>query len=219
MWNSGARVLGLVLALVVPVAPAAGRTMEGRVVKVIDGDSFVMRVGGQEVEVRLAQIDAPEFQQPYGPQARQALARIVAGRRVQGQVRDRDRYGRHVVELTIDGRDVEQELVAAGAAWVYDRYARDPRLKALEAEARAGRRGLWGQPDAAIEPPWHWRERERAARGATAPAGPVIANRRSGVYHLPGCPGFTATGPGNRQSFDSEAQARAAGYRRARNCP
>lgn len=49
--------------------------------------------------------------------------------------------------------------------------------------------------------------------------GPVYANKRSGVYHLPsGCPGYTQMSPANRVEFESEAEALAAGYRKAGNC-
>ena len=42
---------------------------------------------------------------------------------------------------------------------------------------------------------------------------------RSAVYHLPqGCPSYNAMKPSNRVNFDSEAAARAAGYRKAGNC-
>ena len=48
--------------------------------------------------------------------------------------------------------------------------------------------------------------------------GPIIGNARSKVYHLPGCPSYDAVGAGNRRPFASEAEAVAAGFRRAGNC-
>ncbi len=54
-----------------------------------------------------------------------------------------------------DGRALNRELVKAGFAWWYRRYApEDERLKQLEAEARAAKRGLW--VDANPVPPWEW---------------------------------------------------------------
>lgn len=47
---------------------------------------------------------------------------------------------------------------------------------------------------------------------------PIIGNRNSRVYHLPGCPGYTAVGRNNRVEFRSESAAQQAGYRRAGNC-
>ena len=47
----------------------------------------------------------------------------------------------------------------------------------------------------------------------------IIGNRHSQVYHRPDCPNYTATAPKNRVMFNSEAEAEAAGFHRARNCP
>lgn len=49
-------------------------------------------------------------------------------------------------------------------------------------------------------------------------AGPIIGNMRSKIYHLPGCPSYEAVGEHNRRPFASEAEAVAAGFRRAGNC-
>lgn len=48
---------------------------------------------------------------------------------------------------------------------------------------------------------------------------PVIGNRASKVYHLPvGCPSYEQVQEKNRVSFESAADAEAAGFRRAGNC-
>ncbi|MFA5679563.1 MAG: endonuclease [Pseudomonas sp.] len=47
----------------------------------------------------------------------------------------------------------------------------------------------------------------------------IKGNQRSKVYHLPqGCPGYSQVGDNNVHWFDSEAQARQQGYRKAGNC-
>jgi|SRR5690554_5029853 len=49
--------------------------------------------------------------------------------------------------------------------------------------------------------------------------GPIHGNRNSKVYHLPaGCPSYNAMADRNRVEFASEAEAVAAGYRKAGNC-
>jgi len=63
--------------------------------------------------------------------------------------------GRHRAEKP-DGRSLNRELVRAGFAWWYRRYAPDDEtLEQLEREARGAKRGLWVDPDAV--PPWEWR--------------------------------------------------------------
>lgn len=60
----------------------------------------------------------------------------------------RDQYGRHLLYLwTPDGRFVNAELVARGdgAVMVFaPNTLHEPLLRALEAEAAAAGRGLWG---------------------------------------------------------------------------
>jgi PLD-like domain len=66
----------------------------------------------------------------------------------------------------------------------------------------------------------------QAARGSsdTAPVsvsrnGEVHGNKKSKIYHLSNCPGFTGMNPGSVVTFASEAAAQQAGYRKAKNCP
>jgi hypothetical protein len=48
---------------------------------------------------------------------------------------------------------------------------------------------------------------------------PVIGNRKSHIYHRPDCPNYSQVAPRNRVAFQSAAEAEAAGYRVAGNCP
>lgn len=52
-----------------------------------------------------------------------------------------------------------------------------------------------------------------------AKAANVHGNSSSKVYHLPNCPSYDAMKAQNRVGFSSEAEAKAAGYRKAKNCP
>ena len=75
--------------------------------------------------------------------------------------RGTDRFGRLIADVLLpDGRSLNRELVKAGLAWWYRRYAADDwLLKELEAAARTARRGLW--VDAKPVPPWEWRRPRR----------------------------------------------------------
>lgn len=48
---------------------------------------------------------------------------------------------------------------------------------------------------------------------------PVIGNHKSHIYHRPDCPNYNQVAPKNRVAFNSAAEAEAAGYRVAGNCP
>lgn len=50
-------------------------------------------------------------------------------------------------------------------------------------------------------------------------AAPVIGNKNSKIYHLSNCPGYDKVSEKNQVKFQSAAEAEAAGYRIAKNCP
>ncbi len=156
------------LALVWACGTAAPHAvLEARVVKVVDGDTLRARSGGEELRVRLREIDTPERGQPYAEESRAALASLVAGRAVRLETRGADDYGRLLARVFVGELDVNAELVRRGAAWVFRRYSDDPELLALEREARAEKRGLWALPESERVPPWEWRH-ATSARPETA---------------------------------------------------
>ena len=163
----------LLLAGLVLARAAAGEEIRGTVVKVFDGDSFIVALAqGERVEVRLAGIDAPEKNQPYADSARAALRGMVLDQKLRLEVLDIDRYGRKVVRAfrVSDRMDVNAELVRRGHAWVYRRHAYDESLYDLERDARERKVGLWALPEAEREPPWRWR-REHPPEHRPAGAG------------------------------------------------
>jgi endonuclease YncB( thermonuclease family) len=165
------RVIGLILLLLATSVYAEELT--GQVIKVNDGDTLTLRIASQRpFKVRLAGIDAPEYDQPYGKTARRALAAIVSGRTVRVNARSRDDYGRIVGTVSLSGQDIEAALVERGAAWVYQRYNRNPRLIDLEAQAKAARRGLWALPESQRMPPWEWRH------GGKTDAASIVSSSR-----------------------------------------
>ncbi len=65
--------------------------------------------------------------------------------------------------LAFSNSSLNRELVKAGFAWWYRRYAPDDEtLAQLEHEARAAKRGLWADPHAVA--PWEWRGRRKRDR-------------------------------------------------------
>ena len=110
--------------------------------------------------MRLHGIDAPETGQAFGQASKQAAFNYAFGRVVRVDVRDVDRYGRAVGEVTVAGGELNQMLVRDGLAWWYRRYApRDGELERLERAAQNAGRGLWAELDPM--PPWAWRRQKR----------------------------------------------------------
>ncbi|KON79398.1 thermonuclease family protein [Azoarcus sp. PA01] len=139
-------------------APALGQDVVScRVVSIADGDTLICLTAAKEqIKVRLAEIDAPEKRQAFGERSKQSLAELCHKRQAQVRVVDRDRYGRTVGRVICAGIDANIVQVRRGMAWVYDRYARDPVLPRLQANAKATRTGLWA--DAEPVAPWEWRK-------------------------------------------------------------
>jgi endonuclease YncB( thermonuclease family) len=138
-------------------------TPDGLVTRIVDGDTIEVQYRGAPAQVRLYGIDCPERRQAYGTRARQAASGLAFGKRVTLETHGRDRNGRILAYVILpDGRSLNHELVRAGFAWWFERYAPQSHdLRQLEAEARAARRGLWADPDPA--PPWSYRKRRAPA--------------------------------------------------------
>lgn len=134
----------------------------GPLVRVKDGDSLIAKVQGVAMDFRLAEIDAPELDQPYGRAAKQELVALVSGRQLVIVPLDTDRYGRTVAQVWNGNTHVNAELVKRGAAWFYSEFAHTEALYEVEKEARAAKRGLWALPLQDRIEPWEWRK--RAAR-------------------------------------------------------
>nr|HBH5393821.1 thermonuclease family protein [Escherichia coli] len=133
--------------------------IHGRVVRVLDGDTIDVMLSQHPVRVRLVNIDAPEKKQEYGRWSEKIMKSLVAGKTVTVTYFQRDRYGRILGQVYApDGMNVNQFMVRAGAAWVYEQYNTDPVLPVLQGEARQQKRGLWA--DSAPVPPWVWRSRK-----------------------------------------------------------
>jgi len=142
-----------VCVIMIPMKPVAlifflvalnSFALEGRVVRVADGDTLtVQTVRKQRIKIRLSGIDAPEYKQAYGKQSGQELRKKVSGRRVRVLEHGKDRYGRTLGDIYLDERWINLEMVQEGWAWHYKTYSKDKRLARAEREARKARRGLW----------------------------------------------------------------------------
>jgi endonuclease YncB( thermonuclease family) len=133
---------------------------EGVVVSVADGDTLTLATGREKIRIRLAGIDAPEKNQPYGLESKAALSNLCLQQHAKAEVRDHDRYGRMVAVVHCQEKNANAEQVRQGMAWVYDDYARqDTDLYAHQEAARQNKAGLWR--DKKPTPPWEFRRGEK----------------------------------------------------------
>lgn len=222
----------LLLAAAAASSPIYGVARAG------DGDS--LSIG--ETRIRLHGIDAPEFDQQCeragskwacGEEAADRLSRLVTGREVRCDPTGTDQHGRVLARCSVGSTDVNRTMVATGYAVAFRRYSSE--YISAEESAKLAKRGIWaGTFDMPSEVRAASRdtmggEVGRTPPGAAAPmqtrsSGPsrsgncVIKGNRSRrgewIYHLPGMPYYEQTRA--EDIFCTEAQAQAAGYRRAR---
>jgi endonuclease YncB( thermonuclease family) len=209
-------------------ASAQPQTVTGKVVGVSDGDTItILDSQRRQHKISLDGVDAPESNQDFGSRAKQSLSGLVFGKTVTVTSAKRDRYGRIVGQVLCDGKSANIEQLRRGYAWFYRAYAKELKPGIAEAfelaenYAKSGKRGLWADPSPV--PPWDFR-RGKTAKAPVAPppttaTGPIIGARNSKIYHLPNCPDYSKLSEKNRAPFKSEAEAQAAGYRKAKNCP
>lgn len=139
---------------------ARAEIVDARVTHVGDGDSLSVCLERRETRVRLLYIDAPEYRQPFGKEARRSLAELCADKVARLTWEEKDRYGRILARVSCGEVDANVEQVRRGMAWVSRLDKPEPAFYAAQRAARAARLGLWSDPDPV--PPWQWRKREKA---------------------------------------------------------
>lgn len=153
------------LILMLAADACAGRTVQGLVRAVYDGDTVLLATPGESrLKVRLYGIDAPETPkpgmpgQPFSVISKRTLMFKIMGRTVSAEIMDSDQYHRAVAILRYNGRDINREMVAEGMAWAYRQYLNGPYASdyiGLEERARARHKGLWRDHNPL--PPWEFR--------------------------------------------------------------
>ena len=117
----------LLIALVIAGCSSAATAFpQVEITRCYDGDTCTTTTGEK---VRLACIDTPELRgrnaDPVAAKAaRDYLRSYLKGKAITIRRIDTDRYGRTVAELFADGANVQEQLVAAGHAEIYRRYAK-----------------------------------------------------------------------------------------------
>lgn len=137
-------------------AQPAATSLAGVVTRVSDGDTLWLRPGGaasrrKPVKVRMLGIDAPERCQAGGAAATAALRSRVLHQPVVVRVVGADDYGRLLGEVRLSGQDLSAWMVREGHAWSHRRRDVADVYALEEREARAAKRGVFGDPHA-IEP-------------------------------------------------------------------
>jgi len=150
----------LALLFFTNILTAVADTTTGSVLHVSDGDTMTMLISNRKKIIRLANIDAPELDQPFGNIARLKLKSLIEGRTVTITEHTTDKWGRVIGTVYLETRDINLEMISAGLAWHYKLFNRSQRLvdrmtyESSEKSARKSRVGLWSDIDAVRPSDW-----------------------------------------------------------------
>jgi len=140
--------------------------LQGKVVGVADGDTItVLDANNTQHKIRLQGIDAPEKAQAFGQKSKQSLHRLVHSKQVTIEFQKKDKYGRTVGKVALNGLDVCLEQIKLGMAWHYKQYEseqpKEERETYAQSElaARSMAVGIW--KDKNPTPPWEFRKQAK----------------------------------------------------------
>jgi len=133
-------------------------SLEGKIIGVKDGDTYVILKDKTPITIRLAHIDCPEKKQAYGQVAKKFGSDFCFGKQVivisDGK---KDRNGRIIGEIYFNNKCLNKELIKNGLAWHFKKYSKSLEYADLEITARKNKLGLW--KDISPIAPWDWRKK------------------------------------------------------------
>lgn len=208
-----------------------GKVLPASIVRVVDGDTVNINVNGKEETVRLLLVDTPETVhpskpvQPFGPEA-SAFAKetLTPGKQVEIEidVSERDKYGRLLGYLYVDGKMFNELLLEKGLARVAYVYAPNTRyvdqFYNVQKQAQAKSIGIWSIENYATEQGFEEKTAENPSPDSISSGECTIkgniSSSREKIYHMPGQQHYEVTKP--EAMFCSEEEAQAAGYRKSK---
>src|SRR5213593_1972896 len=154
--SRSARLLSLLvlLAAVASIAGAQPTSLDGAVVRVVDGDTIHVRLADRVEKVRYIGVNTLEVhhprkgEEPGGREAAEVNRQLVDNKhvRLELDVQSRDRYGRLLAYVWVGDIMINAELVRLGYAQVMT-VPPNVRYQALflklQRDAREAGRGLW----------------------------------------------------------------------------
>jgi micrococcal nuclease len=149
----------IVLAFVLLSTGLAANTLQGTVTNVVDGNTIEFQSSENEVfTFLLAGIDCPELEQPFGPEAKALLEKLIGGRDVVITIEGKDRRGTRFGSLTYaKDKDPRIKLLENGLAWTAEKNP-NPEFEALKEASKSRGKGLWEQ--VLPIPPWLFRRQQ-----------------------------------------------------------
>lgn len=128
-----------------------------KVIRVKDGDTYVLLSQNNKHTVRLLNVDAPELNQNWGLQAHRKVKELILGKDVRFETIKKDKYGRELASIYLNGQRLDSTLIVNGWAWHYVNYNQNENLESLMHLAKENGSGLWECSNEKVCPPWLFR--------------------------------------------------------------
>lgn len=227
------------------------KLLPATIVKNVDGDTVEINLNGRVEKVRMLCVDTPETHhprlgvQPFGPEASEYTKKILAvGTKVEiepGIGEGRDKYGRLLAYIYVNGKMFNEMLLEEGLARVAYIYAPNTQyvdeFYAIQKKAQKKGIGIWSIENYALEDGYNTDNAkstdEKGAISNTSTGnmyennpnddqetnldckGKIKGNANSHIYHVPGGSYYEST-KDNIVWFCSEKEAQDQGYRKSK---
>ncbi|MFB5194372.1 thermonuclease family protein [Neobacillus sp. KR4-4] len=227
------------------------KLLPATIVKNVDGDTVEINLNGTVEKVRMLCVDTPETHhprlgvQPFGPEASEYTRKILAvGTKVEiepGIGEGRDKYGRLLAYIYVNGKMFNEMLLEEGLARVAYIYAPNTQyvdeFYAIQKKAQKKGIGIWSIENYAQEDGYNTDNTKSADEKKSNPytssgksyennpnddqetnldcKGKIKGNANSHIYHVPGGSFYEST-TDNIVWFCSEKEAQDQGYRKSK---
>ncbi len=184
---------GVFVVAVCALGLAGGAAADHRLcVGTVDGDTLLVEIGGEVSHVHLWGIDAPELEQPWGPEAKRVLSDRAEGESVEIDTRGQVAEGQ-VAVIRVEGVDLSRFMIDEGFAWLADSGSTSDEYAIGLFAARSKGVGMWSGNPTDLVHPAQWLEEHRLAAAATPPPTPVPSSL-SDIAHGVTLEGSSASG-------------------------
>jgi micrococcal nuclease len=151
-------IISLIIVLVLPVLAISGQY---KVIRIVDGDTIVIKYDGKYEKVRLLCVNTPESVHPDKKQnipMGKVASRYTEKKLISKDVnlefeieKLRGKYGRLLAYVFVDGQNFNIDLVRQGLSPYYTKYGKsqkyDAEFRAAEKQARKENLNIWGDPE------------------------------------------------------------------------
>ena len=135
-------------------------SLVGKVIGIKDGDTVeVIDHLNNTTILRLAEVDCPEKNQPFGTKSKQFTSDAIYLKNVKYIVTSKDRYGRSIAKVYYNNKYLSAQIIKNGMGWHYKKYSNSNELSLFENLARSRKRGLWADPNPIY--PSEWRKTKK----------------------------------------------------------